>query len=135
MSVLFQNSFKINYFCRDIRYGPGVFCQHHIRIRVLNKIRSIFKGPHRIFAWFVLFTTSVFVFLWIVGPGNTVIHWAKAAIEICRQEKLIDEYQRRNDEMDRRIDMLRTDRDTLEKFAREHFNFAVPGDDVYIVEE
>lgn len=92
------------------------------------------NGPHRRFAWFVLITTSVFVLLWIVGPGNTVIHWAKAAVEIRRQEKMIDEYQKQNDEMDRRINMLKTDRDTLEKFAREHFNFAVPSEDVYVIE-
>lgn len=69
-----------------------------------------------------------------MGPGNTVIHWAKAAVEIRRQEKMIDEYQKQNDEMDRRINMLKTDRDTLEKFAREHFNFAVPSEDVYVIE-
>ena len=27
------------------------------------------------------------------------------------------------------------DRDTLEKFAREQFNLAEPGDDVYIIED
>ena len=101
----------------------------------MGKIRDIFKGPHRKFAWFVVVTTSVFAFLWIVGPGNTVIHWAKAAIEIRRQEKMIRNYELQNSEMDRRIRMLKTDRDTLEKFAREHFNFAVPGEDVYVIEE
>ena len=30
--------------------------------------------------------------------------------------------------------MLRSDRDTLEKFARERFHFAEPGEDVYIVD-
>ena len=31
--------------------------------------------------------------------------------------------------------MLRSDRDTLEKFARENFHFSEPGDDVYILDE
>lgn len=101
----------------------------------MGKIKDIFKGQHRKFAWFVVIVTGLFALLWIVGPGNTVIHWAKAGIEIRRQEKLIDELQRQNAEMDEKINMLRTDKDTLEKFAREHFGFAVPGEDVYVVEE
>ena len=47
---------------------------------------------------------------------------------------MIREYELQNEAMDERIKMLKNDRDTLEKFAREHFNFAVPGEDVYIVE-
>ena len=101
---------------------------------MLKKIKQIFKGPHRKFAWFVVIVTGVFVFLWIVGPGTTVIHWVKASYEIRRQERMIREYEQQNAEMDRRINMLKTDRDTLEKFAREHFDFAVPGEDVYVIE-
>lgn len=115
---------KNNYFCRiDIK-----------EISILGKIKEIFRGPHRHFARFVAVVTTIFAFLWIVGPGNTVIHWGKAAIEIRRQEKLIREYESQNAEMDRRIDMLKTDRDTLEKFAREQFNFAAPDEDVYVIE-
>ena len=100
----------------------------------MGKIKDIFKGPHKHFARFAVAVTGIFLILWIVGPGNTFIHWGRAAIEIRRQEKLIKDYERQNAEMDRRINMLKTDRDTLEKFARENFNFAVPGEDVYIVD-
>jgi cell division protein FtsB len=44
------------------------------------------------------------------------------------------DYEMQNAEMDRRIKMIKTDRDTLEKFAREQFNFAVPGEDVYVLD-
>ena len=100
----------------------------------MGKIRDIFHGPRRKFAWFVVITTSVFIFLWIVGPGNTFVHWIKAGMENSRQEKTIRNYQEENAELDRRINMIRTDRDTLEKFAREQYNFAVPGEDVYVIE-
>ena len=100
----------------------------------MGKIRDIFTGEHRRFAWFATIVTGLFLIFWLVGSGNTFIHWAKAAAEIRRQEKMIREYEEQNAEMDRRINMLKTDKDTLEKFAREHFNFAVPGEDVYIVE-
>ena len=101
----------------------------------MSKIKDIFQGPHRKFAWFVVISTSVLIFLWLVGPGNTFIHWIKAGVEIKRQEKLIQMYQEENAELDRKVNMIRNDRDTLEKFAREQFYFAVPGEDVYIIEE
>ena len=37
--------------------------------------------------------------------------------------------------MDDRIRSLTSSRDSLEKFAREHFHFAEPGDDVFIIED
>ena len=55
-------------------------------------------------------------------------------MEISRQEKTIRNYREENAELDRRINMIRNDRDTLEKFAREQYNFAAPGEDVYVVE-
>ena len=68
------------------------------------------------------------------GPGNNLIHWIGARLEIASQRRQIEQYGREIEEMDRRIDMLRSDRDTLEKFARERFHFAEPGEDVYIVD-
>ena len=103
--------------------------------RIKDKIREIFNGPHKWFAWYVVGLTTLFLFLWIVGPGHTFIHWTKAAIEARRQEKVIKNYEMENAELDRRINMMKNNRDTLEKFAREQYNFAVPGEDVYIVEE
>ena len=102
---------------------------------ILKRIKDVFKGPHGTFAWFVVCVTALFVFFWIFGPGNTVVHWAKAGLEIRRQERMIEDYQEQNAEMDRRINMLKTNKDTLEKFAREQFNFAVPGEDVFVVED
>lgn len=102
---------------------------------IFGKIRDAYRGPRRHFVWFVTLVTAVFLFVWIVGPGNTVIHWAKAGLEIRRQEKLIEQYGQQNAEMEERLRMLRNDRDTLEKFAREQFRFSVPGEDVYVIED
>ena len=100
----------------------------------MGKIKDIFQGPHRKFAWFVVVSTTALILLWIFGPGHTFIHWGKAAAEVKRQEKIIEKYETENADLDRRINMMKTDKDTLEKFARENFHFAVPGEDVYIVE-
>ena len=100
----------------------------------MGKIKDIFQGPHRKFAWFVVVSTTALILLWIFGPGHTFIHWGKAAAEVKRQEKIIEKYETENAELDRRIDMMKTDKDTLEKFAREQYHFAAPGEDVYLVE-
>ena len=100
----------------------------------MSKLSNIFKGEHKNFRIFVAFSTAVFVFIWIVGPGNTWIHWAKAGLEIKRQERQIKEYQLEIEKMDKTVNMLKTDRDTLVKFARDQFQFAAPGDDVYVIE-
>ena len=101
---------------------------------ILTKIKEAYRGPRRKFFWFATIATGLFLFVWIVGPGNTVIHWAKAGREIRRQEKMMEYYQEQNAQMETRLQLLKNDRDTLEKFAREQFRFAVPGEDVYIVE-
>ena len=44
-------------------------------------------------------------------------------------------YNEQNAQMEKRLHLLKNDKDTLEKFAREQFNFAAPGEDVYIIEE
>ena len=43
-------------------------------------------------------------------------------------------YRRDIERMDREIEALSQNKDSLEKFARENFHFAAPGDDVYIEE-
>ena len=101
----------------------------------MGKIKDIFTGEHRKFAWFVVISTSLFLLSWLVGPGNTIIHWVRARNEISNQEKQMEMYRTQIDEMNQNIEELETNRDTLEKFARERFRFAAPGEDVYVIED
>ena len=99
-------------------------------MKIWDKIKSEFTGDRRRFAWFTAVVVIVFI-----GSGNTIIHWIKAKREINRQEAQIEEYRRQIEEMEGSIDQRETDIDTLEKFAREQYNFAAPGEDVYIIEK
>ena len=101
----------------------------------MGNIKDIFTGEHRKFAWFVVISTALFMISWLVGPGNTIVHWVKTKNEIARQEKQMEYYRQEIEKMDRDIEELKTDRDSLEKFARERFHFAAPGEDVYVIEE
>ena len=93
-------------------------------MEIKEKIKDIFSGEHRKFAWFVVVVSVLFIGSWIFGSGNTIIHWIK----------LILEYKKEIGRMDDSINERTTDVDSLEKFARERFHFAAPGDDVYIIE-
>lgn len=100
----------------------------------MGKIKELFKGEHGTFFKFLAFNVAAFLFLWIVGPGNTVVHWVRYKADVKRQKKQIELYEKEIADMRRKVEILGSDRDTLEKFAREQFYFSVPGEDVYIVE-
>jgi cell division protein FtsB len=84
--------------------------------------------------WMLWSGLVMFVIL-LFGPGNNIIRWAQAGYEISQQEKRIDKYEREIAAMNDSIRLLHSNRDSLEKYARETFHFAAPGDDVYIIED
>lgn len=100
----------------------------------MGKIRDIFTGEYRRLAWFSAFLTLVFLVVKLFGPGNSVVRWIEAKREIASQERQMEKYREEIEAMNQNIEELKTNRDTLEKFARENFHFAAPGEDVYIVE-
>ena len=103
-------------------------------MEIRDKIKEIYKGENRRTAWFVTVVLVFFIGSWFFGSGNTIISWIKEARELNRQERQIEEYRRQIKAMEGSIDQRETDIDTLEKFAREQYKFAVPGEDVYVIE-
>lgn len=103
-------------------------------MEIWDKIKSVYTGDRRWFAWFVTVVLTGFVFSWMFGGGNTIFHWIDAKREIRRQEAQIEEYKRQINEMDGSIDQRVIDLDTLEKFAREQYHFSEKDEDVYIIE-
>ncbi len=100
-----------------------------------TKIRSLLgRSDHNYFLPFVLIVTLI-VGLWMVFLSHdSLINWARAGIEVKRQEAKIEEYRRDIEAMDAQIKALTENRDSLEKFARERYHFAAPGEDVYLAE-
>lgn len=66
-------------------------------------------------------------------PGNNIFNWIRASHDVHLQNKEIEYYNSQIEQMDREIDALSNNKDTLERFAREEYNYASPGDDVYIL--
>lgn len=80
----------------------------------------------------VLATAVFFVCVGFVSKNN-LVRWAKAGLEVRRQERRIEDYRKDIERMDGRIHSLTSNKDSLERYARETYHFAAPGDDVYLV--
>ena len=92
------------------------------------------RSDHNYFLPFVIVVTAVAALWLLFFSHSSVLNWVRANIEIRRQERQMDKYRSEIDEMDAEIRALTDSRDSLEKFARETYHFAAPGEDVYIIE-
>lgn len=101
----------------------------------MKKIIEIFKGEHGSFARYAIILAFILFLILLLKPGNNLINWVRAEIEISRQEKLIRSYKEEMRMIDERVNSMKHDKDTLEKFAREQFLLAAPGEDVFILEK
>ena len=100
---------------------------------IWDRSRDGSRKEQRSFLRFAIVATAICALFLFVKKDN-VVRWVQAGFTINRQERQIELYRKQNEALDRRINMMSTDKDTLETFAREEFKFAEPGDDVYIIE-
>ncbi|MBQ1624235.1 MAG: septum formation initiator family protein [Bacteroidales bacterium] len=77
-----------------------------------------------------------FIFLvWICFfDTNNVGQMIRARVTLRRQQRQIEFYKREISNMDRKLQQLRSERDSLEKFAREEYYYHQDGEDVYVIE-
>ena len=99
-----------------------------------DKGNLLTRSDHNYFLPFVLIVTAVVAVWLLFFSHSSVLNWVRAHLEIQRQERLMDKYRSEIDAMDAEIQALTNSRDSLEKFARENYHFAAPGEDVYLVE-
>lgn len=78
--------------------------------------------------------TFVFAVIVLFVDRNNLIRWAGDYLEVLRQERVIRQYGRDIEELDRKLDQLTSDRDSLEKFAREEYYFHREYEEVFIVD-
>ncbi len=92
------------------------------------------RSDHNYFVPFVIVITALAALWLLFLSHSSVLNWVRARWEINRQERQMEEYRRDIGAMDAEIQSLTHSRDSLEKFARETYHFAAPGEDVYLVE-
>ena len=100
---------------------------------IWDKSKDGKRAEQRSFLRFAIVVTALTILFLCLRTDN-VLRWIQAGFTLRRQERQIEALKADNDRLDKEIQMLSSDRDTLETFARENFFFAAPGDDVYIVE-
>jgi len=83
---------------------------------------------------YVIVSTVIFLLFICFIKRDNLFRWVEAGLNIRRQEKQMEYYESDIARLKDEVRSLTTDKDTLEKFAREKFLFAEPGEDVYILE-
>lgn len=99
-----------------------------------NRGSLLTRSEHNYFLPFVIIITAIAAVWLLFLSHSSVLNWVRANVEIRRQERQMEKYRSEIDEMDAEIQALTNSRDSLEKFARETYHFAAPGEDVYIIE-
>ncbi|MBR0223955.1 MAG: septum formation initiator family protein [Bacteroidales bacterium] len=77
-----------------------------------------------------------FVFLvWICFlDTNNVGQMLRSRVTLRRQQRQIEFYEREISKMDRKLEQLNSERDSLEKFAREEYFYHLDDEDVFVIE-
>ncbi len=85
------------------------------------------------FLSFLLISTALVIVYGALIQQDNLIVLIKARHTVRAQNRQIERYEREISALENRVEAISTDKDTLERYARERFRFAEPGDDVYIV--
>ncbi|MBR6001702.1 MAG: septum formation initiator family protein [Bacteroidales bacterium] len=89
------------------------------------------KGTGLSFWKYALGATVLIVLVLLVIPAGSIPSWVKSGFEIRSQERQMESCREEIDALTSRIRDLSSNKDSLEKFAREQFGFTLPGEDVY----
>ena len=75
-------------------------------------------------------------FVWMLFIDNNSIGvWLRTGRQLRSQERRIEYLNREIATTEDRLNQLRSNKDSLERFAREQYGFHEPDEDVYIVVE
>lgn len=100
----------------------------------MNAFREKLRARSPLTRW-IFWSTLVFLLFICLSRTGNVFRWAQAGLTLRRQHRQIELYNEEIRSLDEQVHSLSTNRDTLEQFAREHFHFAEPGEDVYLIDE
>ncbi|MBQ7623546.1 MAG: septum formation initiator family protein [Bacteroidales bacterium] len=91
------------------------------------------RRQQRSFLRFAIVATGIFV-LFMFVKTESVGRWIQAGFTLRSQERRIEALKADNSRLDAEIRAVTANTDSLERYAREQYGFAAPGDDVYVTE-
>lgn len=100
--------------------------------KIWNRSKDGANREERSFVRYAIVATVIALLFVTVIKRDNALRWVAKLFEVHQQEKRIEFLQKDNERLKKELNTLTTDRDSLEKFAREKFLFAEPGEDVYI---
>ena len=81
------------------------------------------------------FLVGLIFVVWICFfDTNNVGQMFRSRRTLRRQRQQIEFYQQEIDKMNRKLEQLKSERDSLEKFAREEYFYHLDGEDVFVIE-
>jgi len=101
---------------------------------VKTKMKELFTGEHKGFFIFTAVAVLIGIYIICFLPGTNFFTWLRAKNDIRKQNRQIEYYNSQIEAIDKEIQTLSSNKDSLERFAREQYQYAQPGDDVYIIE-
>ena len=87
----------------------------------------------RSFVRVVIVVAVLFLAFFTVKKDN-IFRWISARLTIASQNTEIRALEAENAELERRYKALSTNRDSLETYARENFDFTEPGETLYLLQ-
>ena len=97
----------------------------------MSERRKKKEGSGLSFWKYALVVTVLIVLVLLVIPAGSIPSWIKSGFEIRSQERQMESCREEIDALTGRIRDLSTNKDSLEKVAREQFGFTLPGEEVY----
>ena len=82
-----------------------------------------------------LLVTLAFVVWIFFFDTNNLIRWYSDMRDVAAQEKQKLYYKESIKQIDERLKELKSNKDSLEKFAREQYNFHEPDEDLFLIEK
>lgn len=93
------------------------------------------SSEHYSFSKYAVIAFAVFVLFMTFISNDNLIRWFKARAVLHEQEATKARLKEENAAKQARYDALTSCLDSLEAHAREAYQFAEPGDDVYLIDE
>ncbi len=104
--------------------------------KLFNRLKEnpLFSKVWRYISNKYIITIVIFILVVFFIDRNNIIRWGKDYIRQFQQEKIIENYRKEMEYLDTKINELSSNRDSLEKFAREQYFFHEKDEDIFIVQ-
>ncbi len=106
-------------------------------MRLIKKIRVTIRGNKflRFMTNKFVIVAAIFLFKILIWDSNNFVDWLRSMKIVREQEEQKIYYQEAIKQTNERLNELSSNRDSLEKFAREQYLFHEPDEQVFVIKD